>query len=257
MGDENPEPVVRRKAPPPLSTRLGWLGVAFAVLYLSSVYAKFPAVRPGVTVGDLIDIATPVILLVLYALAGRGIGSAGAGSGALRLLPRLLIMLGGFALVMGHGMHVAANSIHDAIDQMRIQDPHGLVNWWDERVSHFAIDSSKVAICVGLTALEARASQTGEVGAGGVWDKGAPWIFPLGAMAYGFITFAAGIEGQTFALLLPFSVAYAIWSLRNAQPFQPVRRFYTLGALVSILLFTVWGVWHRGFPEFSAVGLIP
>jgi hypothetical protein len=255
MGSEDPEPVVRRATPPLLSRRLGWLGVAFAVFYLSSVYVKIPALRPGVTMGDLIDIATPVILLGLYAAVGRGIAAgAGAASGTRRVLPRLLIMLGGFALVMGHGMHVAANSIHDAIDQLRIQDPHGLVNWWDERVSHFAIDSSKAAICVGLTALEAR-SAAGS--AEGVWDRAAPWIFPLGAAAYGFITFAAGIEGQTFALLLPFSAAYAIWSLRNRHPFQPVRRFYTLGALVSIVLFTVWGVWHRGFPEFSAVGLIP
>jgi hypothetical protein len=58
-------------------------------------------------------------------------------------------------------------------------------------------------------------------------------------------------------LVLPFCVAYLAWSLAKGRPFPPVRRFYTLGALVSILLFAIWGIWHRGFPEFSAVGLIP
>jgi uncharacterized protein involved in response to NO len=36
----------------------------------------------------------------------------------------------------------------------------------------------------------------------------------------------------------------------------PVRLFYTIAALTSILLFLVWGVWHRGFPEFSRTGLL-
>jgi hypothetical protein len=177
--------------------------------------------------------------------------------------PRLLLTLGGFALVLGHGMHVAANSIHDAVAHSRVTDPYGLIAWWDERVSHLAIDGSKVAICAGLTALEirwnvARGAPAGESGSAA--DPGplaGARILEFGAASYGLIYFAAGVEGGTTALLLPFAAAYLVWSLRRRRPFQPVRRFYTLGALVSVLLFAVWGVWHRGFPEFSAVGLIP
>jgi len=247
MGHEDPEPVTPRAAAAELESRLGWLGVAFLSLYLGSVYIKVPFARAGVTVGDLIDIAIPMILIFLYALVGRALG-AGARSQHGRSGPRLLLILGGFALVLGHGMHVAANSIHDAIDRARITDPYGLINWWDERVSHFTIDSSKIALCVGLTALEGRPQQARMPALG---------FLALGALAYGFITFAAGVEGQTVALLLPFCVLYLVWSLTRGRPFPPVRRFYTLGAVVSIALFTVWGVWHHGFPEFSAVGLIP
>jgi len=30
----------------------------------------------------------------------------------------------------------------------------------------------------------------------------------------------------------------------------------TVAALVSLLLFAIWGIWQRGFPEFSHAGLI-
>jgi len=247
MEDAHPQPLASwRSAPPPLEARLGWLGISFAALYLASVYIKVPFLRPGVTVGDLIDVATPLILIFLFALTARAVASGVSGTA------RMLLILGGFALVLGHGMHVAANSIDDAIARAGIQDPGGLVDWWDEHVSHFAIDGSKVALCLGLTALERRAA-TGAVHQ----PAGARGLFLLGAVAYGFIYFAAGIEGQTVVLLLPFSAAYLVWSLSRRRPFPPVRRFYTLAALVSILLFAVWGTWHRGFPEFSTVGLIP
>ena len=249
MDDAHPQPLASwRTAPPPLEARLGWLGISFAALNLASVYLKAPFLRPGVTVGDLIEVATPLILVFLFALAARAVTSgARIGAGA-----RMLLILGGFALVLGHGMHVAANSIDDAIARARIQDPGGLVDWWDEHVSHFTIDLAKVALCLGLTALERRATSEGVR-----YSRGNGGLFLLGAVAYGFIYFAAGIEGQTVMLLLPFSTAYLVWSLLRRRPFPPVRRFYTLAALVSILLFAVWGIWHSGFPEFSTVGLIP
>ena len=257
MGNEDPEPVARA-APALLEARLGWLGIAFAFLYLGSVYMKIPAVRPGITAGDLIDIATPVVLILLFARVGRALGPAltqreSAERARGPATARMLLLMGGFALVLGHGMHVAANSIHDAIARSGTPDPFGLVNWWDERVSHAAIDGSKLMMCAGLTALEglrgADARAGGASGAGG--------LLTAGALGYGFIYFAAGVEGQTVTLLLPFSAIYLLWSLRRGRPFPPVRRFYTLGALVSVVLFAVWGIWHRGFPEFSAVGLIP
>jgi hypothetical protein len=252
MGHEDPQPVTPRTAAARLDSKLGWLGLAFLSLYMASVYIKVPFARAGVTLGDLIDMATPLILIFLYVRVGRALG-AGTTATPGRSWPRLLLILGGFALVLGHGMHVAANSIHDAIDRARITDPYGLINWWDERVSHFTIDFSKIALCIGLTAIESGHDETGR-SPGRVPALG---LLTLGALAYGFICFAAGIEGQTMALLLPFSILYPVWSLTRRRPFPPVRRFYTLGAMVSIALFTVWGVWHHGFPEFSAVGLIP
>ena len=267
MGREDPGPVIPpagraspipswRSSPPPLPTRLAWLGIASAALDLASVYIKAPAIRPGVTWGDLIDIATPVLLVFLYALVLRALrvippGDAPRPAHPAGPAPRLLVTLGGFGLVLGHGIHVAANSIHDAITRAGTPDPLGLVNWWDEHLSHFTIHGSKAAICIGLTALE------GQGAAPKTTAGGATGLFTAGVTAYGFITFAEGVEGQTVPLVLPFCVAYLAWSLAKGRPFTPVRRFYTLGAVVSILLFAIWGIWHHGFPEFSTVGLIP
>ncbi len=260
MDDAHPEPIASSDAAPrPLDARLGWLGISFAALDLAAVYIKAPIVRPGVTVGDLIDIVTPVILVFLYALIARGVTTAGPSPG---VGVRVLLILGGFALVLGHGMHVAANSIDDTIARAHVPDPNGIVDWWDEHVSHFLIDASKVAFCLGLTALERGLAAARIPGSGSSVERGpdrggSRRLFLAGAGAYGFIYFAAGVEGQTVPLLLPFAAAYALWSLLQRRPFPPVRRFYTLAALVSILLFAAWGIWHRGFPEFSTVGLIP
>ena len=46
----------------------GILGIASAALDLGAVYWKTPAIRPGVTCGDLIDLLTPVLLIRFYGL---------------------------------------------------------------------------------------------------------------------------------------------------------------------------------------------
>jgi hypothetical protein len=256
MGRENPEPVTRPA--PPIEATLGWLGIAFATLYLASVYVKTPILRPGLTVGDLIDAVTPFVLVFLYARVVRALrtGSPGHRLDSLRILHfgRMLLAAGGLALVLGHGMHVAANSIHDAITRTRLSDPFGLVNWWDERVSHYVIDSSKVVICAALTLLDPRSHAYSE---GAAQGESRVALLVTGAVCYGFIYFAAGVEGRTVPLLLPFSATYLVWAFTRGRPWSPVRRFFGVGAAVSILLFAIWGVSHGGFPEFSAVGMIP
>jgi hypothetical protein len=207
-----------RASPPPLGTRLGWLGIASAGLDLGAVYIKSPVLRPGVTWGDLIDIATPVVLVLLYAIVLRALRviptdaapkPARPGPG-----PRLLVTMGGFGLILGHGIHVAANSIHDAITRAGTPDPLGLANWWDEHLSHFTIHGSKAAICVGLSALESRAGGASSNSATGAGSG----LFTAGVAAYGFITFAEGVEGQTVSLVLPFCLAYLAWSLGKGPP---------------------------------------
>ncbi|HZE18797.1 MAG TPA: hypothetical protein VE402_01635 [Candidatus Angelobacter sp.] len=239
MGDQDPEPLK-----PSIAIRLGWLGIASAALDLTAVYWKTPAIRPGVTCGDLVDVLTPVLLVLLYALVLRQLPAVPASDRR----PRLLFMIGCMALLIGHGIHVAANSIHDAIDRAGLADPGGLVNWWDEHVSHYAVHGAKALLCVALTAMGAGKNPSVER---------RPLLFWIGALAYGFIVFTEGVEGQTVPLVLPFVVLYLAWSLGRGRPLAPVRLFYTLAALVSILLFAYWGIAHRGFPEFSQVGLIP
>jgi hypothetical protein len=231
----------------PLTARLAWLGLLTALVDLGSAYVKVPVAPRGVTAGDLIQLLGTFPLLALYAWIALDLhGRHPAGA---RIASALFIA--GVAYAIGFGVHVAANSIHDMLDHTGLGDPWGLAYFWDEHLGHYMVDASRVAFAVSLTAWESNAEGT-------AWDGTGRAPLVLGAVAYGFIYFATGVEGQTVPLALPFSLAYAVGSLARRQPggAGAVRAFYTIAAVSSILLFIVWGVWHRGFPEFSRTGLL-
>jgi hypothetical protein len=250
----------------PLEARLGLMGITWAALDLGSVYLKGPAWRAGLTAGDLVDIAATYTLVALCAWVASGLlGRPGGGSAAAR--PRgwiaAILSLSAITFVLGHGVHLAANSINDMISHAGLGDPTGLVDWWDEHVGHDLIDAGSLGLCVGLTSLERSVPQTPWIlGAGG----GARIFFLLGALSYGFIYFASSVEGQTVIFLLPFAGLYLLWALlsghggarrRTGGGGTTVRSFYAVAFVVAGALFAIWGIWHRGFPEFSSVGMIP
>lgn len=238
-------PVAVRRAP--LTARLAWLGILTALVDLGSAYVKVPLAPRGVTAGDLIQLLGTFPLLALY--AGIALDLHARHPAGARIASVLFIA--GVVNALGTGVHVAANSIHDMLDHTGIGDPWGLAYFWDEHLGHYMPDASRAAFAVALTALESKAP-------GATWSgtNRAPLV--LGALAYGFIYFATGVEGQTVPLALPFSLGYAVWSLvrRRSGAGGPVRAFYTIAAVTSILLFLTWGVWHHGFPEFSRTGLL-
>jgi hypothetical protein len=231
----------------PLTARLAWLGILTALVDLGSAYVKVPLLPRGVTAGDLIPLLGTFPLLALYACIALDLHARHPAGERIASV----LFISGVAYALGFGVHVAANSIHDMLDHTGLGDPWGLAYFWDEHLGHYIVDASRVAFAVLLTAWESKAKGASWGGTGG-----AP--LALGALAYGFIYFATGVEGQTVALALPFSLAYAVWSLarRRSGTAGAVRAFYTIAAVTSILLFLVWGVWHRGFPEFSRTGLL-
>ena len=234
-----------RDAVRPLAARLAWLGILSALVDLGSAYVKVPLAPRGVVAGDLIQILGTFPLLALY-------GSIALDLHARHASPRLAVLLfsAGVAFALGFGVHVAANSIHDMLDHTKLGDPWGLAYFWDEHLGHYLVDASRAAFAVGLTALESKSPAVAE--------EVAPWPLPLGALAYGFIYFATGVEGQTVPLALGVSIGFAIGTLARGglRASRPVRTFYAVAAITSIVLFLIWGVWHRGFPEFSRTGLL-
>lgn len=229
----------------PLGARLAWLGVLSALLDVGSAYVKLPLAPRGVTAGDWIQLLGTFPLLALY-------GSIALDLHARHASPRLtlLLFIAGVTFALGSGVHVAANSIHDMLDHAKLGDPWGLATFWDEHLGHYMVDASRAAFAIGLTAWETRLPAMA--------DESAPWLIPLGALAYGFIYFATGVEGQTVPLALPVSIGFAIGSVAHGgiRMERPVRNFYAVAAFTSITLFLIWGVWHRGFPEFSRTGLL-
>jgi hypothetical protein len=234
-----------------ISTRLLFLGLAAAALDLGSVYLKAPAAPTGVTVGDWISAAGAYVVLGLYAWVAATVGRG-------RARPALLLLAAGITYALGTGIHLSANSIHDMLDRTGGADPWRLAYFWDETAGHYLVDAARIEFALALTSME-RGAAGSEAAAGRPGGRAAILV---GALAYGFIYFATAVEGQTVPIALPFSLLYAGWSVlasrgrRGGVP-EPVRGFYTAAAVVSLVLFSIWGVWHRGFPEFSTTGFIP
>lgn len=237
--------------PRPLPPLLLGLGLATLAFDLGSFFFKAPAIRRGVTVGDLSEAAGVFAVLLLYRAVARAVGAA-------RGLPGLLLEAAAIGYAFGHGIHLAANSIHDMLDHTGLGDPWGLADFWDERAGHLLVDGARIAFAVSLTWSAAAASggadarPRAEAGGRAGFDP----AVALGAAAYGFLYFAAAVEGGTVALAFPFCLGYAAWSAasKSASRGGPVVLFYRIAAWVAILFLTVWGIGHRGFPEFSRVG---
>jgi hypothetical protein len=207
-----------------------------------------------VTVGDWIDVLGAFAVIALYVWIASGLAARER-----RPYPAFA-HAAAVAYAMGRGIHLAANSIHDMLDRTGGADPWGLVYFWDERVSHYLVDAARIVFAVGLAALERPAAPAGEAaGSGSSAGRGGRAAVVVGALAYGFTYFASAVEGQTVPLALPFSIAFAAWGVGSAargRALGPTRTFFTAAALVSLLLFAIWGIWQRGFPEFSHAGLI-
>lgn len=217
---------------------------------MGSVYVKSIAAPLGVTWGDVIEIAgTYVVLALVASIAIHLLRTHGnrvpRGTRGLALL---LLFLGLTTYALGRGSHVAANSIHDALPSIAGSPALPLAYFWDERAGHVAVDLARILFALALCGLEAAPGSS----------RGPSFLPALGALTYGFIYFATGVEGQTVFLALPFSAALATWGVlaRRKGSFGPVATFYTRAAIVSLLLFLVYGIWQRGFPEFTRAGIL-
>jgi hypothetical protein len=224
------------------------------------VLVKTPACPRGVTWGDGIEIAGVFVVLGLYAwIAAALAGSELPRSHALPLL--FFLAFTGYAL--GHGMHVAANSIHDMMAAIPAgaRDVWGLAHFWDERMGHVPVDLARILFVVALLRMEREVRMSGVATASEAGSMPGPHriLHIAGAAAYGFIYFATAVEGQTVLFALPFCVALAVYGVaaRSTPPSRaPVRAFFVASAFVSLLLFAIWGFWQRGFPEFTRAGIL-
>jgi hypothetical protein len=231
------------------------LGIASAAADLGSVLVKAPFLRRGVTAGDLIEGVGVFVVLALFAWVGRLALPA-------RGRPVALAAIAAVTFAFGHGIHLAANSIHDSLERGGISDPAGLADFWDEHAGHYLIDSARILFAAALTwgAMRTRDAARGfpPAGRAGAFAAGA------GGLAFGWILFAASVEGQTVPLVLPAALFYAAWSTRAWRArgvaaegaFRTILLFFAAAAWTALLFFAIWGIWQRGFPEFTRAGIL-
>jgi hypothetical protein len=67
------------------------------------------------------------------------------------------------------------------------------------------------------------------------------------------------IVGATLPMGFPFAVLAALFGMvwgRRRFGTQPLLVFFTVAYGVATLFFVGWGIYWRGWPEFSEVGLL-
>jgi len=235
------------------------LGAALCLAQLASFYWKAPLGPRGVTAADWLDLASTYVVVLLYAWVLLAVRD---GRGATRGAPvpraaALLLALAAVTWILGRGVHVASNSLHDWLDHTGGRDGWGLFNFWDEALGHLLEDAGTIGFAIGITWAEeaSRHESMAEVGGRG-------WLV-AGAVCYGFIFFAGGVEGGTVPLTLPWSLIYTVWALaavrgrRDAPGARPALLFFLAAFMTAFVLFLFWGLLHGGFPEFSATGFGP
>jgi hypothetical protein len=220
--------------------------LAFALLILGPVLLgqPFPG-YPLMDWGDVLDIATPLVLLPLYWLLFTDAGRV------YRTLPFALAFAVLAALwAEGQGMHLSANSIGNLFGG-GTTEVHTLIHFYDEVLSHYLWHLGIISLSILLLAAPYGDPAFASAPRWGI-------IIPS-AVLYGFTYFAAIDEGGTVPLGLPAAVLIVVWLLvrkRNEIRTQNLVAFFFLAYVIALLLFAVWFARWGGFPEFSAVGLI-
>ncbi len=232
-----------------------------------SFFHIVPTFLPGIlkkplTWGDAIDFLTPFAVIplafLIYVRARKalpGQDSLGPSPKILRILAQILLGLGFLFYVDGHGLHLASNSIARFLQDMRHSELFKATYLFDEIISHLMLDGGAFLISVGLIFFSYKLA-----------FKSLSWksfvFISLGAAFYGFTFTANCIEGQTVIIYFPAAAIGFLASLllyyRNQKQnlHNPVLLFFLGGYLLSVLLFSYWGISHSGFPQFSELGWI-
>lgn len=221
--------------------------LAFALFLLAPALLGFGrGLHPDTTVADVFDLFAPLALIPLsWAVFSRASPDRPSATAT------TLFLVTAALWVLGHGTHLAANSIGNLISDTGSPTPtpvQDLVHFYDETLSHELWH----AAILGLAALilwRARASAATQTAS--------PLVVALSAAIYGFTLFLIVVEGGTVPLSLPASALLAaagLWRWRAAHSLHPVIAMFVAAHALAFALLVIWGLWHAGFPQFTDLG---
>jgi hypothetical protein len=228
--------------------------ILFAVFFLLLIFFRVPfSLYPLMSYQDVLDLLTPLVLIPIYWLLFKY-----EARGDSPLSEEIAFMVLASLWVLGQGMHLAANSVDnlaEALANSQMLDITGsdiytLTYFLDEHLSHYLWHLG----ILGLTALLIYREWKRPAGVKPSW-----WATILAGFIYGFTSFCIFLEGQTVLLGLPFTVGIVLLTLiwgRKRLTQQPILGFFFIACVVAVALFTIWGLYWGGFPQFSEVGLI-
>jgi len=216
---------------------LGWFALAVIVGMQAGTVFKPLGTLGETRVADWVDLLTPYAILgcaamvLLRAWATRG--------------QWVLLGVGGITFTLGHGLHLAANSISNVADTLVAGAP--IVHLWDEVVSHYIWYTGLFLVMAAVAwALRDQALTVG-----------APDVVVALLVAVTLVN--TYIEGATPWMGLGFLATGLVAGLRW-RPATVSRLLLVVGG-VGLVLLIGWGVyWFAAdgsvFPEFSELGWI-
>jgi hypothetical protein len=227
--------------------------IAFAVVLLGPPElgrAQFGP-DPDLKWQDVLDLATPVVMLPAYWLLIRQPGWAPD----LDRIELLLFLALGAVWAEAQGMHLAANSIDNLVAGQPGGPAAALIHLFDEIVSHYLW---LVAI-VGLAGFAYVRQWRHPLPADLPEDNHGPVVVAIAGLIYGFTFFDIVVEGETGGLGIPAAVTLTLLPVlisRRRLGREPVSAFVLAGHLCAVVLFAAWWVyWGGRLPQFTEVGL--
>jgi hypothetical protein len=228
--------------------RPGVLALTFAVAFIALFLAPpFLPYRfdpyPLINWADVVDLATPLVLIPLYWLLFAHFGQPRS------IAWTVVFLVLAAAWVDGHGIHLAANAIGHLLKNQP-GSARDLTEFWDERFGHYLWHSAALGLSALVLAAAARAPSV---------QRGRLWMGAVAALVYGFALFLIGDEGGTAPLMLTFGVAFLVvaWLVRSRVRASPILFMFTGGYALMLVLFGIWFVyWGGRLPQFSDLGWI-
>ncbi len=224
------------------------------VFLLMLIFLRIPfPLYPLMSFQDALDILTPLVIIPLYWLMFKSAAGREPGRGEGVAFVTLSALW-----AMGHGMHLAANSIDNLIEGLAKRGAvdvtgtgiYQLTYFIDEHLSHYMWHGA----ILGLAALLIYREWRQPAGAKTTW-----WASVLAGFLYAVTMFLVFLEGQTVPFSLPVLTIFALVALilgRKRMATQPLLAFFGIACCLAVLLFAGWGLYWGGFPQLSDVGLI-
>ena len=228
--------------------------VLSVVFFLLLIFLRSPfPIYKLISFQDVFDLLTPIVLLPLYWLLFKATSKDKSTQAE-----EIVFMIFAAVWALGHGMHLAANSIDNLIENLSkthviditASTIYQLTYFLDEHLSHYLWHIGVLGLAGIIIYREWRRPADKPT----VW-----WITILAGVLYGFTYFCIFLEGQTVPLGFPAAAIFLTFTLiwgRKQLPEKPILAFFFISALVAFVLFTGWGLYWGGFPQFSDVGLI-
>ena len=236
-----------------------WLftyAVIYAFFHILPAFLNYE-IKNLLMIADIFDILTPfAMVFVIYRIYSMLLPHIRIDSSfPVRSVTVVILILGAITFVEGHGMHLSANAIARHLTELKDSSLFALDYSFDEIIGHIFWDSGIVILSLGIILVGLYIDQK-------KISSPKQALIVLASLIYGFTYFVNAVEGQTVFFTLPLAAAIPLtigWVshrkiIRLSK--NPVLFLFLLSYIVALGLFLVWGIWQKGFPEFSELGWI-